>query len=292
MKKFLCFLFAFLFSISIPGFKAYAVDTNFPEKYLLDDTFSASDTVLVSQDISCLKAYCIIGEGTGIVSNITKTFDSQGDTIFTYTIDFGEIVNDISVINRQDESIQVVIQQGTISNTAILRKLVTSTTSSSPVAYQASADTLIPSINTSISPRYTDRWVQKECPYGVPSDYSQFIKYNEDSNIAFGNPIEQVAFSYFLSLLIDTFTFSPAGSLVANLLGSTIYAWLSTNYPYAQGLSFQANQYYHKDCGTLSSGYVSGCSAYVTKCAILWYSGQNFTGGTTFDIVYEMYRIY
>lgn len=141
-------------------------------------------------------------------------------------------------------------------------------------------------------PLSSDRSYQLVCPYGVASDYSKSAGSGEKADITLGTPVKDLVLSVFLSIICGLV--NPVMGGCVGVAGSALYNWLKDDYPYAEGLSYKENKYYHKSCGALSGGHISGYNnnTAVTKHSITWYSEKDFKGSTKASTVYELYTIY
>lgn len=83
---------------------------------LCDASFSSDERKQVQEDILAFKTYHILPDDFGKVIAVEKKITNLSSANIIYTIQYGDIVNEICVLDRSDNKVSYQIKQGNIQN--------------------------------------------------------------------------------------------------------------------------------------------------------------------------------
>ena len=218
---------------------------------------------------------------TGFSQVVNKSkVDVNGEQKNMFTVQSGDIINDITVLQNSADTVVLKIDQDADGITNVLEfrsngdiildgNLVEITYD---VDMKSSFDTPV------ISPKAgaTIYWRDK-VPYGSASDYSHFLKNENVADIALKKTISKIGFAALLSILGG----AVAGSLTAAVssfapaAGELIYDYFLDNAGTTSNLSCKSKVYTHKN---YTSGYIGYISSFVYKYNTTFYSKKNYAG--------------
>lgn len=207
------------------------------------------------------------------------------------------IINDICAIENSETRISFRIIQDELSNVLSFAANEISLNGHKVKILSQNSVEIAPA---SITPRNSDTTFVASCPYGTEGDYMKPLssnKFDETVNsIVLGQPASTIAYSALSGIMIAALqAVGSIGALSGVFVGvvlAGLYAWLNDSFPNTYGISYAAKLFYHKSCGTLSAGYISGYGSYVTKYDITWYSQYRCNGDKHYDTAYKVHTIY
>lgn len=284
----LCLSFVIMVCILAPTSFAYENTHYDVNPKILPMDLSINERLQIQEDIGELKKAGIISKNYGEIISIEHSSDGYQETTrnhMIYTIGYDSIINTVCIVNETSNEITFKISQDNIENIVTFAEndIILDGTM---VEYSLNKAASLPEMERRVS----DRFFQVACPYGEESEYNKYAYSKEDANINLGNPIIDLTVGAFLAVL-EAIGETGWESFV-QIAGNSLYYWLTTEYPNTSGISFKADLYHHESCGLLSGGHISDYGATVTKYDMTWYAEENFRGGTTSSVIYEIYRIY
>ena len=127
--------------------------------------------------------------------------------------------------------------------------------------------------------------LQKDCPYGSPSDYSVLRGDPIKQVIRLENEIQDITVSafvgYIFSLMFPQASFTTAA---IGTIATYVYSHIKNNDPSARAFSCITYQYIHKTKGELING------EHIFKNRIVYYLNPNYTTKIDEDIVYNIIK--
>ena len=248
-----------------------------------DRYISSNEYHRIQNELSILNRFGIIDSNANEISEIQKDIDIPiRDNInedyvpyATYTIDYGEYINNITILNDSQEEKSLYITQGDIIN--IL-------TYTSEGKYYINGKEVTFSLEenneeNTIVANYMTQYYQSNPPIGIEGDYLEYVKFTSCQDVAFSNTFESLAFSTFLTIAVAAMSGGLALSVGAGCL-SAVYSYLQSADPKSSHASFKCWWYHHKDGLYISAGKS------VYRQFYIWYSKTGFLGAQKGESLY------
>ncbi len=266
------------------------------QSLLVEDSSALNSDIenQIQKELTSLREIGLLDPNIGSLESIhidsTVPYEGASATV-SYSIDYGNVTETI-VFTRLDSSNVGFIARNAashIENNLLMEadgdiflddSLITVSSINEPMQ-STSRDGTSPA-------RVSDRVYQNSCPYGVGSDYTKSAGQSKTSNIDMKNFIKDVVYSVAFTI-VSSFLFS---GLVTACFTSALWSVLQNKAPTSRGLSCIDNKYWHKSCGALSGGHISGYGKYVTQHKLTWYPQTSFKGSPSYSTTYEIHTIY
>lgn len=222
---------------------------------------------------------------TGFSQVVNKSkVDVNGEQKNMFTVQSGDIINDITVLQNSADTVVLKIDQDAdgITNVLEFRSNGDIILDGNLVEITYDGDMKSSFDTPVISPKAgaTIYWRDK-VPYGSASDYSHFLKNENVADIALKKQISDTAFSTLLSILSKAIGFATGGfggvivGVFAQKAGQAVYDYFKKNAASTTALSCKSKVYTHKN---YTSGYIGYISSFVYKYNTTFYSKKNYAG--------------
>ena len=265
--------------------KVLAITLVFSMLLLQTQTAFANNGVTDSALSSEEQLLCELGIIPSADSVSEKNVSMNGTEKVCRTLRFGEIYNDIIVLENSTEKTVLDITQGDIHNVLEFNANGDVILDGNPVEVTY-AQTAPSTDMSAISPRAGATIYYKDAPeYGLKSDYTHFLKNQNVADIKLNEKISSMACSAFISIIVFYVSSSVYAAAVAGAITelSDVYNDFIHADPDTTGLSCKAKVYTHKN---YTSGYIPSIFTFIYKYSCTFYSKTIYQGTTSSTTIY------